>query len=165
VRGARVLATAGSEEKLQMALQLGAECAVNYKSADYAQMVQESTQGRGADVIVDFVGAAYWERNASCLAIAGRCVMVGVLGGARAEVDLNQLIFKRQQILGLVMRSRPLSDKIAMTRSFVRESLPLFSTGHLKAVVDRVYRLTEAHEAHRRMERHENVGKIVLRVR
>jgi NADPH2:quinone reductase len=87
------------------------------------------------------------------------------MGGTRAEVNFGQLLARRHQLLGLVMRTRPAIDKIAMTRSFIRECLPLFASGHLRAVIDSVYPLDDVVGAHRRMENNENIGKIILKVR
>lgn len=160
--GARVIATAGSDEKLERVRALGADVAVNYKTADFAEAVRSATNGRGADVVLDFVGGAYWEKHASCLAVGGRVVVIGVLGGPMAEVNLAQLLMRRYQILGLVMRSRPVADKIAISQTFARNWLPRFATGKLAPVVDCVLPLAEARRAHERMEENANVGKIVL---
>ena len=162
--GARVFTTAGSAEKLATARSLGAEFCINYKEDDFAQIVKEQTAGKGANVVLDFVGGPYWEKHSRCMASAGRCVVIGVLGGAKAEVNLGLLLMKRHQILGLVMRSRPIDDKIAMTQRFIRESLPHFESGLLKPVVDSVFQMADVAQAHERMERNANCGKIVLRI-
>jgi NADPH:quinone reductase-like Zn-dependent oxidoreductase len=164
VRGARVIATAGTPEKLERVKALGAHTVVNYKTEDFAEVTKSVTNGKGADVALDFVGASYWQKHSVCLAEGGRCVVIGVLGGANAEVNLAQVLRRRLQILGLVMRSRPLADKISITQAFVRESLPLFQDARLRPIVDRVFPLAEAAAAHEYMERNENFGKIVLRV-
>jgi NADPH:quinone reductase-like Zn-dependent oxidoreductase len=165
--GAKVVATAGSAEKVKRVLALGADVAVDYHTTDFVEAVRGASDGRGANVVLDFIGGAYWEKHAQCLAIAGRAVIIGVLGGLMAEVNLAHLLMRRYQILGLVMRSRPLSDKIAITQTFIRESLPSFSgTGpHLEALVDSVHRLEDAAKAHAKMEANDNVGKVVLKVR
>ena len=118
--------------------------------------MKTESSGKGADVVLDFIGAAYWPKHAACLAIGGRVVVIGVLGGASAEVSLAQLLMRRYQILGLVMRTRDLSDKIAITQAFIRESLPHFSTGALRPVIDSVFPLAEAGRAHERMETNAN---------
>ncbi len=163
--GARVIATAGSDEKLAKVGALGAEVLVNYKTQNFAEATSEATGGAGASLVLDFVGGPYWEKHAQCLATAGRCVVIGVLGGPNAEVNLGVVLRKRLQILGLVMRHRPLSDKIAITSAFIRESLPAFATGKLRPIVDRTYPLAEAAAAHEQMEKNENFGKIVLTLR
>jgi putative PIG3 family NAD(P)H quinone oxidoreductase len=161
--GARVVATAGSADKLARIQALGADTLVNYRTEDFAEAVNTATGGKGADVVLDFIGAAYWPKHAACLAIGGRCVVIGLMGGATAEVNLALLLMRRHQILGLVMRSRDLADKIAITARFVRETLPHLASGALRPVIDCVLPLGEAQQAHERMEANENVGKIVLR--
>jgi putative PIG3 family NAD(P)H quinone oxidoreductase len=162
--GAQVIATAGSADKLARAKELGAHVLVNYRSEDFAEIAKKASDGRGVNVVLDFIGASYWPKHAACLAVGGRCVCIGVLGGASAEVNLAQLLTRRYQLLGLVMRARDVSEKIAITQAFIRESLPLFARGALKPVVDRVFPLAEASKAHERMEANENFGKIVLSV-
>ena len=163
--GANVFATASSEEKLRFAEGLGAKVAINYKTSDFADVILEKTQKTGVHVILDFIGASYWEKHSKCLASGGRCVVIGVMGGAQASVNFGQLLFKRHQILGLVMRTRPLIDKIAMTQRFIRESLPLLTMGKLKPVIDQIYEFEDVANAHRRMESNANFGKIILKVR
>ncbi len=162
--GARVIGTTGSAGKAQRVSELGAHVTVNYKSEDFAEVVSRETQGKGVALILDFVGGAYWDKHAACLATAGRVVVIGVMGGATANVNLALLLMKRQQILGLVMRSRPVSDKIVITQRFIRESLHLFAEQRLLPVIDSVVPLAEAAKAHERMEANANVGKIVLSV-
>jgi putative PIG3 family NAD(P)H quinone oxidoreductase len=162
--GAKVIATAGSPEKLERVRALGADVLVDYKQQDFAEVALEVTGGKGVSAIIDFVGGAYWEKHARCLAVGGRNVVVGVLGGMTASVNLAQLLQRRYQILGLVMRSRPVSDKVAITQTFIREHLPRFASGELAPVLDSVLPLSEAARAHERMESNENIGKIVLRV-
>jgi len=164
-RGARVFATAGGVAKSEWVRALGADRVIDYKSEDFAAVIQAETQGRGVDVIVDFVGAAYAEQHAACLAPRGRQVVVGVMGGAQASINLGRLLQRRQSLLGVVMRSRSTPEKIELTRAFVRSTLPLFADGRLKPLVDSVFPLSEVARAHQRMEANENLGKIVLRVR
>lgn len=163
-RGGRVLATAGSEDKLARVRELGADVLINYKTQDFVEVVKRETNGSGADVVLDFIGGPYWEKHAACMAIGGRCVVIGVLGGTSATVSFVSLLAKRHQILGLVMRSRPVSEKIEITQRFIRESLPLFADGRLMPVIDTVLPLAEARRAHELMESNANVGKIVLSV-
>ncbi len=165
VNGATVFATAGSEQKLKFVESIGAKFAVNYKTSDFASVIKEVTGGNGVHVVLDCIGASYWEQHARCMADGGRCVVIGVMGGAQATVNFGQLLFRRLQLIGLVMRTRPLLDKVAMTQRFIRESLPLFASGHLKPVIDKVYDLESASLAHQRMESNENIGKIILKVR
>ncbi len=162
--GAQVFATA-SGTKLDFVKSLGANCVIDYKSQDFAAVVAEQTQKRGVDAVLDFIGATYFEQHVKCLSVGGRLVVIGVMGGPTVTLNLGTLLFKRHQILGLVMRARPLADKLAITAGFVRESLPLFAQGLLKPIVDSVFDFEQAGIAHERMEKNENVGKIVLRVR
>ncbi|MEI9936355.1 MAG: NAD(P)H-quinone oxidoreductase [Pseudomonadota bacterium] len=163
--GARVFATAGGRAKCEWVRALGADWVIDYKSQDFAAVIKEQTAGRGVDVILDFVGASYAEKHAACLATCGRQVVIGVLGGAEASVNLGRLIHKRHSMLGVVMRSRSTQEKIALTRAFVRTTLPLLADGRLKPLVDSVFPLNLVAQAHQRMESNENLGKIVLRVR
>lgn len=163
--GATVIATAGRADKRERARELGADVVVNYKSEDFVEIAKATTQGKGVDVVLDFVGGSYWEKHAACLAVGGRVVVIGLLGGMTAEVNFAKLLQRRQQLLGLVMRSRPGTDKVAITQGFVRESLPLFADGRLVPVIDSVFPLAEVQKAHERMEENANIGKIVLEVR
>lgn len=162
--GARVFATA-STGKLERVRQLGADEVIDYREQSFAEVIAERTERQGVDVVVDFIGSTYFESHMKCLKTAGRLVVVGVMGGPAVALNLGTLLFKRLQILGLVMRSRRLSEKIAITASFVKDSLPLFEQGLLKPVVDTVFDFDDAGRAHERMERNENVGKILLRLR
>lgn len=163
--GARVFATAGGAAKCDWVRALGADVVIDYKSRDFAAVIQAESDGRGVNVILDFVGAAYAEQHGACLATQGRHVVIGVLGGARATIDLGRLISKRQTLVGIVMRSRCVLEKIELTRAFVRTTLPLLAEGRLKPLVDSVYPLHDVARAHERMEANENLGKIVLSVR
>jgi tumor protein p53-inducible protein 3 len=163
--GARVFATAGGPDKCEWVRGLGADLAIDYKNQDFAAVIKTETGGRGVDVILDFVGAAYAEQHAACLATCGRQISIGVLGGARASINLGQLLQKRQSLVGVVMRSRSTQEKIELTRAFVRTGLPLFADGRLRPVVDSVFSLSDVARAHQRMEANLNLGKIVLRVR
>ncbi|HEY4159095.1 MAG TPA: NAD(P)H-quinone oxidoreductase [Polyangiaceae bacterium] len=163
--GARVFATAGSTEKCARVRELGADVVVNYKLEDFADVALRETSGRGLDLILDFVGATHMPQHARCLAEQGRHVLIGLLGGARAELDLGRLLMKRQTLTGLVMRTRSVAEKIALTRAFARDTLPLFSDGRLQPVIDSVYPLAEIARAHERMEANLNLGKIVVTLR
>jgi putative PIG3 family NAD(P)H quinone oxidoreductase len=160
--GARIFVTAGSAEKIQRCIELGATTGCNYKEQDFAEWVKEVTNGQGVDVIEDFIGAAYWERNLRSLKTGGRLVLVGLMGGVKIEANLGLLMTKRLQIFGSVLRSRPLADKIAITRSFRSKWLPLLAAGRIKPVVDRVFPLAQVADAHRYMEENRNFGKIIL---
>jgi putative PIG3 family NAD(P)H quinone oxidoreductase len=160
--GARVVATTSGGEKGKLAEALGADRVVDYRSEDFAAAALEATSGKGVDVVVDFVGSAYADAHSRCLAAGGRHVVLGLLGGAKASLDLGRLLMKRHSIAGVVMRTRSLADKAAIVEGFRRRFLPLFETGRLRPVVDRIYALSDVRLAHERMEANLNLGKIVL---
>jgi len=157
-----ILGTAGSAEKLAAAKKLCLDVGVDYKSEDFVEVAKHATAGRGVDVIVDFIAAAYLERNVRALATRGRMVVIGLLGGLRAELDLGLLLAKRASIRGTVLRARPLEEKAAATKAFEKAVLPHVASGRIRAVVDSVYPLDRAADAHRYMEGNANFGKIVL---
>ena len=162
--GCTTFATAGSAEKLERAAALGLDVGINYREQDFAEVLAGSTGGRGVDVIVDVIGAPYWERNLASLAVRGRMVIVGTMGGGRVEqMNIGALMGKRLRVHGTVLRARPLEEKVALTQRFVLRLLPLFASGRLKPVIDRVFPLEEVADAHRHMESNANFGKIVLR--
>ena len=162
--GARILVTAGSTEKMQRCIELGATAGCNYKERDFADWVKEVTKSQGVDLIEDFIGAAYWDQNLRCLKTGGRLVLVGLMGGAKVEANLGLLMTKRLQVFGSVLRSRPLADKIAIAQRFRVHWLPLLAAGRIKPIIDRVFPLAQASDAHRYMEENRNVGKIILEV-
>jgi putative PIG3 family NAD(P)H quinone oxidoreductase len=162
--GARVLVTAGSADKIQRCVELGATAGCNYKERDFAEWVKEVTNGQGVDVIEDFIGAAYWEQNLRSLKTGGRLVLVGLMGGVKIEANLGLLMTKRLQVFGSVLRSRPLADKIAITQRFRTKWLPLLAAGRIKPIIDRVFPLAQVADAHRYMEENRNFGKIILSV-
>lgn len=128
----------------------------------FAEQVRSRTNGRGADVILDTVGAAYLSENVAALAMQGTLVVIGLMGGASAELALSGLLAKRARVQGSVLRSRPLEEKAALAQAFSRAALPLFERGALRPVVDCVMPMAEVRQAHQRMERNETFGKIVL---
>jgi tumor protein p53-inducible protein 3 len=162
--GAHVVASVGTPQKAEWVSRLGADVVVNYREQDFADVCLEHTQRRGVDVVLDFVGASCAERHLRCLGEAGRWVVLGMLGGSEARIDLGPVLRRRLCISGLVMRSRSLADKAAIVARFARRSAALFESGVLAPQIDRVYPLAEVRAAHERMERNENLGKIVLKV-
>jgi putative PIG3 family NAD(P)H quinone oxidoreductase len=161
--GAEVLATTSSK-KCDAVRALGASRVVDREREDFAAVAREVTAGRGVDVIVDLVGATYAARHAECLAVLGRHVVVGLVGGSKAEIDLGRLLQKRHSLLGLVMRTRPLADKIELVERFRRTWLERLADGTLRPVVDSTFLLADVARAHERMEQNANIGKIVLRI-
>ena len=163
--GATSLVTAGSKGKIDLCLALGARAGWNYKEGAFAPWVAEWTGGRGVDIILDFVGAAYFEQNLQSMAADGRMVVIGTLGGAEVEkFSLRALMSKRLQISGAGLRSMDTERKIRLTRQFAVFALPRFADGRLVPVVDTIFDWREVAKAHERMESNANVGKIVLRV-
>jgi putative PIG3 family NAD(P)H quinone oxidoreductase len=162
--GARVAVTSGSAAKLDRCRQLGAEIAINYRDEDFVAGLKEATGGRGADVILDIMGASYLARNIEALAPAGRLAIIGQQGGRRAELDLGALMGKRAAILSTSLRARPASEKAAIVASTRKHVWPLIADGRIRPVVDRVLPIAEAAQAHRVIEAGEHFGKIVLAV-
>jgi putative PIG3 family NAD(P)H quinone oxidoreductase len=160
--GARVAATAGTPEKLALCARLGAEITVGYRDQDFVQVLRDATDGHGADVVLDNMGASYLARNVEVLAIEGRLVVIGLQGGTKAEIDLNALMRKRAAVVGTTLRSRPVEEKTTICRAVAEHVWPLVSDGSLEVVIDRTLPLDDAAEAHRRMESGEHSGKIVL---
>jgi putative PIG3 family NAD(P)H quinone oxidoreductase len=160
----RVFGTAGSPEKLEQARALGLNVGINYRTEDFAEAIARETGGRGVDVILDVIGGPYWAQNLAALAVQGRMVIVGTMGGATVEANLGALMGKRLRVHGTVLRARPLEQKAQLTQEFAQRVLPLFARGIVRPVVDRVFALDEVAEAHRLMESNANFGKIVLRV-
>jgi putative PIG3 family NAD(P)H quinone oxidoreductase len=162
--GATIIAVASGTKLERLRALAPAAHFVDRTTGDFVSAVREASAGRGADVIVDLVGAAYTAKYAECLATLGRQVIVGLLGGAKAEVDLGRLLARRQTLVGTIMRTRPLADRIAVVERFRRDWLHRLEDGRLVPVIDTVLPLEEAAAAHARMEANQNVGKIVLRV-
>lgn len=162
--GARPLTTTGSEAKIARARELGADLAINYHTVDFREAVLAATNGRGADIILDFVGGPYLEQNLACVAPLGRIVFIGTMGGPTAPINLGILMQKRLRLYGTVLRARPLEQKIELTQAFQRHAMPLFQSGTLRPVVDRVFSFDEIAAAHEYMAANANFGKIVVRV-
>ena len=162
--GHRVFATAGSDEKCRACEQLGAERGINYRSEDFAAVVKELTGGKGVDVILDMVAGDYIPREIDCLADDGRIALIALLKGAKAEIDLGQVLRRRLSISGSTLRPRPVAFKAAIARSLRERVWPLFEQGKLKPVIYRSFPLAQAAEAHALMESSTHVGKIVLQV-
>jgi putative PIG3 family NAD(P)H quinone oxidoreductase len=163
--GARVAVTAGSAAKLEACSDLGAEILVNYREQDFVAGVKEATNGAGAHVVLDNMGAAYLARNIDVLATNGRLVVIGMQGGTRAELDLGRLMAKRAVVLAASLRARPKEEKAAIVASVVEHVWPLVADGIVRPVVDSRFPLGEAADAHRRIESSEHVGKVLLVVR
>lgn len=162
--GARVLVTAGSDAKLALCSELGAEVAINYRREAFQERVREATGGRGVDLVLDFVGAPYWEPNLAALATGGRLMLIGFLGGSRGQIDLGPILTKSLTVAGTTLRRTPLAQKIALARAFADFALPRFERGELRPVIDHVYPLAQAAAAHSALEANQSAGKVVLQV-
>jgi NADPH2:quinone reductase len=163
-RGARVLATAGTAEKCAACERLGAERAINYREADFVTAIKEATGGRGVDVVLDMVGGEYLQRNIDVLAMDGRLVQIGMLGGTRSSIDTLPVLQRRLTITGSTLRPRPVEEKAAIARAVREHVWPLVEAGRLRALVHATYPLAQAAEAHRMMESSAHIGKLVLLV-
>ena len=160
--GSRVLTTAGTPEKLALCASLGADVTINYREQDFVEVVRESTDGGGADVILDNMGAKYLSRNLDALAIEGRLVIIGMQGGTKAELDIAALLRKRGAVIATSLRSRPTAEKSAICAAVVEHVWPLVADGRVRPIVDRTMPLEEVRAAHELMESGEHTGKILL---
>ncbi|MFQ5678425.1 MAG: NAD(P)H-quinone oxidoreductase [Gemmatimonadota bacterium] len=141
---------------------LAPDVGIDYRRESFDRVVSRETGGRGVDVILDTVGAPYWEANVASLAPLGRLVLVGLLGGRETAVDLGALMRGRISVVGTVLRARPLAEKVLLAREFRARLLPLFEAGRLRPVLDRVFRMEEVPAAHRYVEENRSLGKVVL---
>lgn len=162
--GARVFVTAGTDDKIAKCKELGAIAGINYKQSDYVAEIDRLTDGEGVDVVLDFIGAPYLQRNLQILKTKGRLLQVGLMGGSTTEIDLGMVMRKRLQVIGSVMRPQSLEEKIAITQRFEERWLPELKEGNLRPVIDSVYPLAETRQAHEYMEANRNFGKIILKV-
>lgn len=161
--GARIVVTC-SAGKVDACRSLGADVVVDYGSEDFVAVCADATAGQGVDVVLDVIGGEYVNRNLQAIRVGGRIVQVGVMGGGSTPVNVGLMLPKRASLIGTVLRARPLEEKIAITRRFAAEVLPLFESGALRPVIDSRYPLDGIADAHRHMEANANVGKIVLDV-
>lgn len=163
--GARVVVTAGSQAKLDACRELGADVLVNYREQDFVEEVLAATDGRGADVILDVVGARYLARNVASLAPDGRLVVIGLLGGRTGELDLGTLLARRARVIATSLRSRPADAKAAIVAEVRAHVWPWVEDGRVRTVIQSRHPLARAADAHREMEASGHVGKILLDVR
>jgi NADPH:quinone reductase len=160
--GARVIVTAGSPEKCEACLKLGADVAVNYKTDDFVAATKKVTGDRGADVVLDMIGGDYIDRNYDAAAVEGRVVQIAFQASPRASVDFRRLMFKRLTHTGSTLRARSVADKGVIARAVETKVLPLLVSGQIKPVIDSAFKLGDAAAAHARMEASAHIGKIVL---
>jgi tumor protein p53-inducible protein 3 len=162
--GARVLVTAGTDDKLAFCRDLGAEVLINYKKEKFAERVMAETDKRGVDLIVDFIGAAYWNDNLAALANYGRMTIIGFLGGDKGDLSLALMMRKSLTVMSTTLRRTPADKKEELIKTLGDFANDRFKSGELKPIVDSVYPLERAADAHRHMESNRNIGKIVLKV-
>ena len=162
--GADVYVTAGSQTKLEACRELGASLAIDYKTQDFFEEVMNATDGKGVDLILDPVGAAYLARNLNLLKVNGRLVNIGLLSGSTAELNLGAVLGKSLRIIGTRLRARPLAQKISITQKFKERFWPLLEAGRLKPVIDKIFPIKEAQAAHAYVRQNRNIGKVVLEI-
>jgi putative PIG3 family NAD(P)H quinone oxidoreductase len=160
--GSRVITTAGSAEKLAVCESLGADVTINYRDQDFVEVVKEVSDGKGADVILDNMGASYLGRNIDALATEGRLVIIGMQGGVKGELNIGKLLAKRGAVIATSLRARPVEEKAAICASVVEHVWPLIADGSVRPVVHTRLPLEKAAEAHRMMESGDHIGKIML---
>jgi len=162
--GLKVIVTCGSDEKCAAASRIGADHAINYRESDFVQVVRDLTGGAGCEVVLDMVAGDYTQRNLDCMAQDGRLVTIAVLGGAKATLNMARLMVRRQTITGSTLRPRSDAFKALLADEISREVWPLAGEGQLRPEMDQCFALSDAPQAHARMEAGEHIGKIVLRV-
>jgi NADPH2:quinone reductase len=160
--GAVVIITAGSQDKVNRALDLGASAGINYKEEDFAERVLEITRGEGVDIILDWIGASYLRRHLEILKTRGRLVIIGLMGGSAGEINLVPIVSKRLRVIGSVLRSQSKEEKAEITRGVIQTVLPLLKSGRVKPIIDRIFLISEVEDAHRYLGKGEHFGKVVL---
>lgn len=163
--GARVIVTAGSEEKLAVCKDLGADVGINYKKEDFAEEVLKQTHQKGVDVILDFIGASYWQKNLRCLKEDSQWILIGTLGGSTVkELDLTALMAKRVTLKATLLTPRSDDYKARLTQEFWSAACSYFESAAIRPIIDKRFPLAEVADAHRYMEANQNIGKIILTV-
>ena len=162
--GARVAVTAGSPQKLERCRELGAEITINYREQDFVAALRAATDDHGADVVLDNMGASYLDRNLDALAFNGRLVVIGMQGGAKAELDLGKLLARRAAVIATSLRARPAAEKAAIVASVSQHVWPLLASGVVRPVIHQRLPLERAADGHRLMKESTHIGKILLTV-
>ncbi|KAL5772529.1 hypothetical protein ACOSP7_012132 [Xanthoceras sorbifolium] len=161
-QGVRVFVTAGSEDKLAFCKKLGADVCINYKTEDFVARVKEETGGKGVNVILDSIGASYFQRNLNSLDFDGRLFIIGTQGGAKTELNIGSLFAKRLTVQAAGLRSRSPENKAEVVSEVEKYVWPTIMTGEVKPVIHKYFPLSEAAEAHKLMESSQHIGKILL---
>jgi NADPH2:quinone reductase len=162
--GARVFATAGTAEKARACERLGAVRGIDYRTEDFVEVIRQETAARGVDLILDLVGGSYLSRNLDAAAVEGRVVIISLIGGAKAEINLLTVMSKRLTLTGSTLRARTVAQKAAVAEAVRRNVWPLLSAGRVRPIIHETFPLAEASEAHRLMETSRHIGKIVLTI-
>ena len=163
--GVKTFGTSRTEEKLQKCLEVGLDEAINTSGEiDFAEIIKEKTDGKGVDVILDLVGASYFAANLESLALKGRLILVGLVGGRKTEFNLGTALSKRLKIVGTVLRSRDEKEKADATAKFVADVLPLLESGKIAPNIDKMFRVEDVIKAHEYLESNESFGKIILEI-
>lgn len=160
--GAKVAVTAGTKEKLDFCGELGADILINYREQDFVEEIKNATDGAGADVILDNMGAKYLNRNVDALATSGRLAIIGMQGGVKGELNIATLLGKRGAITATTLRARPLTEKAAVVAAVREHVWPLVEGGHVRPIVDRTLPMSDAAQGHRVLEESGHIGKVLL---
>jgi putative PIG3 family NAD(P)H quinone oxidoreductase len=160
--GAKVAVTAGTKEKLDFCAELGADILINYREQDFVEEIKQATDGAGADVILDNMGAKYLDRNVRALAVNGRLAIIGMQGGIKGELNIATLLNKRAAISATSLRARPLGEKAAIVAAVREHVWPLIDSGHVRPVIDRELPMSDAAQAHQVLEESGHIGKVLL---
>ncbi|MFF0163189.1 NAD(P)H-quinone oxidoreductase [Streptomyces sp. NPDC005263] len=160
--GAKVVVTAGTREKLERCAELGADVLINYRDQDFVEEVRAATDGAGADVILDNMGAKYLDRNVRALAVNGRLAIIGMQGGIKAELNIATLLSKRAAVSATSLRARPLDEKASIVAAVREHVWPLLGSGQVRPIVDRALPMSDAAAAHRVVEESGHIGKVLL---
>ncbi|MET9546814.1 MULTISPECIES: NAD(P)H-quinone oxidoreductase [unclassified Streptomyces] len=160
--GAKVAVTAGSKEKLAFCQELGADILINYREQDFVEEIERATDGAGADVILDNMGAKYLERNVRALAVNGRLSIIGMQGGVKGELNIATLLNKRAAVTATSLRGRPAAEKASIVAAVREHVWPLIAGGHVRPIVDRTVPMSDAAAAHRVLEESSHIGKVLL---
>ncbi|MGB8941074.1 MAG: NAD(P)H-quinone oxidoreductase [Streptomyces sp.] len=160
--GARVAVTAGTKEKLGFCAELGADILINYREQDFVEEIKNATDGAGADVILDNMGAKYLDRNVQSLATNGRLAIIGMQGGAKGELNIGALLTKRAAVTATSLRGRPAEEKASIVAAVREHVWPLIAAGHVRPIVDQTVPMSDAATAHRVLEESNHIGKVLL---
>jgi NADPH:quinone reductase-like Zn-dependent oxidoreductase len=159
-----VLGTSRTADKLEQAKELGLDVGIHSNAEDFADAVSRQTNGKGVDLVIDLLGAVALTGNITALTTCGRLVVVGLLGGGSASIDLTTLLRKRISIIATTLRARPLEEKILVTRAFAERVVPWLERGLVRPIVDRVFALDDIRAAQTRLESNHGFGKVILRL-